>query len=277
MKYLKRILCVIILAALLASFTVYAADSYITLNGFMFDINKNGYAVIHEYVGEETDVVIPDTLLGAKVLTIDDYAFFENTEIKSVSFENASQLSSIGTDAFYGCTSLKSVVIPGSVTSLGFGVFQNCAGLEKVKIENGLTTIPSQAFLGCSSLVDVEVPDSVTDITSNAFDYCPDVVIYCNEGSYAESYARENNNSFDLIDKYKYGDVNLDRDINIRDVTTIQLYRVGRLPSLPTYRGICYGDVIGDGKVTIRDATIIQLYLAGKGNPGRIGKSPYDL
>lgn len=261
MKLIKTICCIILAAVLLGSVTANAADSYITINGFTFYINNNGDAVIYSYSGEP-DVVIPEKLLNAEVVMIDDYAFFGNTDIKSVSFENAAHLNKIGINAFYGCTGLKEITIPSSVTELSFGVFQNCSGLERVKIENGITSIPGQAFLGCTSLVDVEIPDSVTSIGSGAFKNSDNVVIYCSESSYAHSYAEQQSITNEVPFEYELGDVNLDKTVNIRDVTTIQLYKVGLIEELPSYRGKTFADVTKDGKVNVRDATMIQMKLA---------------
>lgn len=247
---------------MLSCVTVFAADSYITLNGFTFDINKNGDAVIHEYDDRSETVEIPEKLLGAKVVAIDDYAFFNDSVITSVSFDNAKHLSRIGDYAFYGCTKLRTLNIPASIGTIQFGTFQNCTGLESAVIENGLTSIGNQAFLGCSSLGYVEIPDSVTSIAANAFKNCGKLVIYCNEGSYAQTYAEEHNIPYLLIREYELGDANLDGNVNIRDVTTIQLFRAGMLDSVPTFRGKSFADVTKDGKVNIRDATMIQMKLA---------------
>ena len=63
--------------------------------------------------------------------------------------------------AFYGCTSLASVVIPYSVTSIGSSAFGACSSLASVVIAEGVKTINNHAFRSCSSLESVVIPDSV--------------------------------------------------------------------------------------------------------------------
>ena len=67
----------------------YAADSYLSVNGFVFDFKSDSEVVIHGYDGTDEDVSIPAALMGAKVREIDKNAFFGNTRIKTLSFENA--------------------------------------------------------------------------------------------------------------------------------------------------------------------------------------------
>ena len=58
-------------------------------------------------------------------------------------------ITQICAEAFYGCTSLTSVVIPNNVVSIG-----------------------NVAFFGCSSLTSVVLPNSVTEIDDYAFENC---------------------------------------------------------------------------------------------------------
>ena len=79
---------------------------------------------------------------------------------------------SIGSSAFYGCTSLTSIEIPTSVTSIGSYTFHNCTGLTSIVIPDSVTSIGSSAFEGCTSLTSIEIPTSVTSIGSYAFEGC---------------------------------------------------------------------------------------------------------
>ena len=61
-------------------------------------------------------------------------------------------VTSIGEDAFYGCSGLTSVIIPNSVTSIGEIAFRFCSRLTSVTIGNSVTTIGIRAFSDCSRL-----------------------------------------------------------------------------------------------------------------------------
>lgn len=267
---LIRIFCFIILTTLLVgSASAYSADSYITINGFVFDIDSDGNAVIHEYDGSSGKVVIPQKLLGADVTAIDDYAFFGNTDITSVSFENASKLKKVGTNAFYGCGGLKELHIPSWITEISFGAFQDCTALEQVIIDNGVTSLPEQLFLNCSSLRTLKIPDSVTKIGNTALGGCDKLTISCSNASYALEYAEGHNISVVVANDY-LGDTTLDGKVNISDATAVQKYRAS-LTKLSN-RALSAADVNRDGSVTVRDATFIQMYLAGYSVPYPIGE-----
>ena len=95
-------------------------------------------------------------------------------------------VTSIGGDAFWGCTSLTSVTIPGSVTSIGFSAFAYCESLTSVTIPDSVTSIGACAFEGCRSLTSVTIPDSVTSIGHVAFFDCTSLTDVYYAGSKAQ-------------------------------------------------------------------------------------------
>jgi len=116
-------------------------------------------------------------------------------------------VSSISSDAFYGCSSLTNIevgenneyfisednvvydkekttivifpagksgayTIPDTVTSLDYEAFEGCTKLTSVTIGKGITSIESYTFDSCTSLTSVIIPDSVTSISRRAFQRC---------------------------------------------------------------------------------------------------------
>ena len=95
-----------------------AATCEVTFDGTTYD------EFTQEYVG---DIVVPSTVVwGGKQYTV----------------------TSVGANAFNGCTSLASVTLPPTVTSIGEYAFYNCPALEKLVLPSSVTDIAGYAFSG---------------------------------------------------------------------------------------------------------------------------------
>ena len=78
-------------------------------------------------------------------------------------------LTNINSDAFVGCTGLKSVSLP-AVTKIGANSFADCTALQTVDLPLA-ATISDHAFQNCTALQVLELP-VVTKITTTAFAGC---------------------------------------------------------------------------------------------------------
>ena len=83
-----------------------------------------------------------------------------------------SDVTGIGSDAFYGCTDFTSITIPEGVTVIGNPAFEGCTSLTSINLPASLTTIGPSAFFGCTGLTSVTIPEGVTAIYDFAFYAC---------------------------------------------------------------------------------------------------------
>lgn len=123
--------------------------------------------------------------------TIGHRAFQLNRQLKEVVFSKC--ITDIGASAFLYCP-VKKITAPEGMNAIVDQTFRYCKELEIVIIGSNTEKIGEHAFANCPSLEMVVIPDNVTSISDTAFsDTGENLVIYCNEGSYAQKYAIQNN------------------------------------------------------------------------------------
>lgn len=68
---------------------------------------------------------------------------------------------SSGSRAFEGCTALKSIIIPATVTSIGNFAFSGCSSLESFVVPSSVTSKGQAMFQGCTGLKSLTINGSV--------------------------------------------------------------------------------------------------------------------
>ena len=96
--------------------------------------------------------------------------YFNSTDVEKV--EIPSNITGIGSYAFYNCPSLTNIEIPSSVTIIGSSAFYGCTSLTSIVIPNSVKSIGVMAFGLCRSLTSIEIPNSVTSIGEYTFSNC---------------------------------------------------------------------------------------------------------
>jgi hypothetical protein len=197
-------------------------------------------------------------------------------------------VTSIGESAFNGCSSLRAVAMPASLTQLGTSAFESCGALTAVTIPDGVQEIKMQTFARCGNLVELTLGSSVNAIRLKAFAdsrrlatvTCrgnipaevdnPDVFyrpIYNTARLFVPAGARPLYKSTGIWPWFKtiiginigmpYGDVNGDGEVNIADVNVV----INRI-NLGEGDQDSLLDLNGDGEVNIADVnTVIDLIL----------------
>ena len=167
----------LLLILLIFSASHVLADKFVcTVGGISYSVNttnKTASVVSNYYGAYSGNIIIPETII------------YDNTTYS---------VTSIGEDAFYGCSGLTSAIIGNSVKSIGESAFDSCSGLTSVTIGNSVKSIGEGAFRYCSGLTSVTIPNSVTFIGEDAFSDCsgltsvtiPNAVISIGYGAFSD-------------------------------------------------------------------------------------------
>lgn len=158
------------LAVLLCTLSASAYD--FKVDGIAYNKNDDGKSVrVASGVDYKGDIVIPENItydgVTYSVTSIGENAFSGCTGLASVTIPNT--VSFIGGDAFSRCWGLTSVTIPNSVTKIGDRAFFYCTGLTSITIPNSVIEIGFAAFCGCAGMASVSIPNTVSFIGDVAF------------------------------------------------------------------------------------------------------------
>ena len=286
MKKTKKLLSLIVVFVLLISVSVvsFSADTIYIVNGYSYSVVNNTSISLVDWDHEQPNLSVPDMLANRYFISVANWAFENDTDLKSVDLSQAEHLNRIGMYAFSGCTEIEgAMIIPQSVTRIGEHAFDNCnkletldyngsadvpeycfyncSSLKSVSIAEGAKSISYFAFANCSNLEYAEIPQSVTSIAISAFRNDDNLVLGVYKDTYALHYAEDNKIDHIILDGAKNGDVNGDGVVDILDATEIQKYAAESTDFTPEQFEL--GDINKDGYCDVIDALLVQKSVIG--------------
>ena len=289
------VISVLICAAMVFCFPFSAsAESYDYI--FTYKLNTDGTAKITGYEGNPIHMVIPAEIDGYSVTEVGSNAFAVNAEelyndadcyCPVEVLEIVEGITDIRSGAFRNCKNLKAVFLPESLERIDFDAFLGCDALTSMTLPQNISFIDDDA-IGYSY---------VSDFSPDRWEYewwgepMDDFTICGYTGTAAETYANENGFTFIALDEQTTtttdpiatttttmtttvesqtqtsattlstlcGDVNLDRDIDLRDAVLLQKYAVEMVEFDP--QQIKNGDCNGDGQTDAQDAASLMRFL----------------
>ena len=115
---------------------------------------------------------IEHLIIGNTVTDIEEEAFYECVNIKTVTFEQNSHLERIGHVAFISCEALTEITIPASVRTIDDSAFELCYGLRSFTAAEGsqLEAMDEYVFAYCEDLTSVAfLGVTPPDVTASTF------------------------------------------------------------------------------------------------------------
>ena len=131
-----------------------------------------------------TELVIPEEILGCPVAYIGRNAFYGCISLETVVIPSSVEV--IDSSAFEGCSALESIEIPANVMEIGGNVFAYCESLKEIRVDESNVIYTSRDINGneCNAIIDKDsydllvgcantvIPTNVEEIRAHAFNGC---------------------------------------------------------------------------------------------------------
>ena len=156
--------------------------------GLSFDktsITEKTYTLVGIGACKDKDVVVQSEKDGMPVVAIGEMAFHGNSTIKSIVLPES--LTNIGSSAFAYCEKLKTVVFKGNLTQINNSAFRYCTSLEEISLPSSVKVIAESAFSHCTSLSKIYFDGTMEEWKNIRFGsywnvYMPEYTVYCTDG-----------------------------------------------------------------------------------------------
>ncbi len=154
-----------LLFAVLAAFTISAKAED-------FAVANSSGVTIYYNITDATELTVEVTYDGNYTPTFNVESVWYTGVVKTpstVTYDGVTySVTSIGSQAFYGCSGLTSINISSGVTDIQSAAFRYCTALTNVILPSTLTSIGDHAFHNCS-FTTTSLPDGLLSIGNYAF------------------------------------------------------------------------------------------------------------
>ncbi len=175
MKNAIKVICFVLAVIVIGVSSCYI---YFTWDIGEFEVSEGsekGTVIITNYVGKDEDIIIPKSLRGKKVVSIDNSAFQGIDSIKSVTI--GENIKSVGNNAFQDCENLQKVDMGLSVERLGNMAFANCPELTEVKFSPVLKEVGHMVWGNVENEIEVDLNGNKNFAFDNGILYSADYMI----------------------------------------------------------------------------------------------------
>ena len=136
---------------------------------FDYMLTDDGIEIL-SYTGTDADVTVPAAIGGYPVTSI-GVAAFQNSDVRSIRLPDG--LRTVHAQAFFGCSQLREITFPESVTDLaGSSILGSCTALESITVLGNVRQIGISFAAGCTSLASVQLPDATEILGDSCFSEC---------------------------------------------------------------------------------------------------------
>ncbi len=136
---------------------------------FEYEIHENGKIELIKYLGNSTNIVIPDEIDGKPVSYI-GRGMFKESSIESVEF--GKNIIAVNSDSFSNCKQLSKVQLNDSLKIIGEGAFLSCEKLVEISIPKSVNYIGDYSFDGCNFSI-ASIPKNTNYVGDCAFSRTP--------------------------------------------------------------------------------------------------------
>lgn len=202
----KTVSLFLLVCLIISAFPAIPAAAYEEEGGFLYSIT-NGCATIYDYVGYDTNCVVPSVIGGCPVTKVKDgghrgittltipesveelerfgrcaktiiiknggccLAGYRNSEsLETVIFEDGGRgAGELWDETFKGCENLKTVRLSSRIKNIREGAFSNCYALKAIDIPKSVEHLGKNAFKNCTSLEKVTIRGKIQYKTSMGY------------------------------------------------------------------------------------------------------------